>query len=79
MEFLIHYKCAKILFLNKSVFINQLKTVSHLVFKQEVEALRRSYLKSQNLYTQCKKSGHNLETRGPRWPWIAHLIFLRLL
>ena len=34
----------KILFLHKSVFINQLENLTHVVVKQEVEALHNSYL-----------------------------------
>ena len=47
MEFLIHEKCAKILglFLHKSLYINQLEILYHVVVKQEVETLHRSYLK----------------------------------
>ena len=40
MEFLINYKCAKVLFLHKSLFINQLEILSHVV----LEALHNSYL-----------------------------------
>ena len=45
MEFLIHLECAKILFLHKSLSINQLDILSGVVVKQEIEALQRSYLK----------------------------------
>ena len=44
MEFLIHKNCANTSFLHKSIFSNQLEILSHVVVKQEVEALHRSYL-----------------------------------
>ena len=49
MEVLIRCKCAKIVFLHKSLFINQLENLSHVVEKQEVEALHRSNLKAKFL------------------------------
>ena len=42
--------CKYILFLHKYLFINQLEIVSHVVVKQEVEALHRSYLKHKQKY-----------------------------
>ena len=49
MEFLMHKKCAKILFLHKSLFINQLEILSLVVLKKEVAALHSSYLNDKIL------------------------------
>ena len=54
MEFLIHWKCAKILLPDKSLFINQLELLSHLVVKQEVEALHKSYFKIKSVSNSVK-------------------------
>ena len=43
MEFLNRYKCAKILYVHKSLFISQLDILKLVVVKQKVEALHRSY------------------------------------
>ena len=44
-NFFICEKSAKISILHKSLSINQLEILSHVVVKQEVEALHRSYKK----------------------------------
>ena len=62
MEFLIRYKCAKILFLHKSLFSNQLEILSHVVIKQEVKILQRSYFKEhfQPRFTLFSSPEHNV-------------------
>ena len=62
MEFLIRLKCAKISFLHESLLINQLEFLSHVVVKEEVESLHKSYLKitNQSFYTPQKVSSMQL-------------------